>query len=144
MGSVAFTDSIGAATFTNGLEAIAAGVGSRFASWTPWTMPIGPNAHALGTGARYQYTFRTDYGATFEIREIPATGHAIALRLIRHLKGGGTCSVATGDGVHAYATCGLAPGFEPALSMTDSRNIRYSLALSLINLGAAADMLCEY
>lgn len=142
---ISFTDGVGAAQLDNGKTAIAAGVGSRFSGWAPFTNPIGPEENALGTGALYRFAFRTDYGASFELRDIPNSNLAIALRLIRHLLGGGTVSVTTGDtSGNVYGTCGLAPGAKPSLTMENATEQTFRLQLSLINLGAAADMICLY
>lgn len=142
---ISFTDGAGAAQLDNGKVSIAAGVASRFSNWVPFTTLVGSSAVALGTGARHQWTHRTDYGAAFELRDIPNANLATALRLIRWLQGGGTCSVTTGDsGSNVYATCGLAPGTSPQLTLEDPAELTYRLSVSLINLGAAADMLCLY
>jgi len=145
MASITFNDGA-AATLDNGLTAIASGVASRFANWTPFTRKVGASAQSLATGARAMFAFRTEYGATFEIREVPATALAVVLRLKRHLEGGGTCTVTTGDtSSRAYATCGLAGGAEVGLSQSDSVQLTYTVSLSLLNLaGSPADMLCEY
>jgi hypothetical protein len=144
MASISFTDGTGAATLDNGTTAIAGGVGSRFASWTPFTRRIGERAVALGTGATYAFTFRIDYGASFSMRDIPASEQAIALRLIRHLLGGGTCTVTTGDTLsRAYSNCSIDPEATPALAFQDATFLTYSLDVSVINL-SGADMLCTY
>lgn len=142
---ISFVDGGGAAQLDNGKTGIAAGVGSRFSNWTPFTTPIGPAATALGTGAVYRFAFRTDYGAALTLGDIPNANLGVALRLVRWLLGGGTCSVTTGDSAsNVYATCGLAPGTTPQLTLEDPTEQTYRLSLSLINLGAAADMLCLY
>lgn len=71
---------------------------------------------------------------------------AIADRLIAHLLNGGTCSVATEDSLaRTYATCGLAPGSEPTLRLTDAKHLEYTLSLQLINLaGSPVRMDCVY
>lgn len=144
MASISFTDGTGAATLDNGTTAIAGGVGSRFASWTPFTRRIGERAVALGTGATYAFTFRIDYGATFTMRDIPASEQAIALRLIRHLLGGGTCTVTTGDTAsRTYNNCSIDPEATPALAFQDATFLTYSFDVSVINL-SGADMLCTY
>ena len=144
MASISFTDGTGAATLDNGTTAIAGGVGSRFASWTPFTRRIGERAVALGTGATYAFTFRIDYGASFSMRDIPASEQSIALRLIRHLLGGGTCTVTTGDTAsRTYANCSIDPEATPALAFQDATFLTYSLDVSVINL-SGADMLCTY
>jgi hypothetical protein len=144
MASISFNDGV-AATLDNGLTAIAGGAASRFANWTPFTRRVGPSATSLATGARTMFTFRTDYGASFEMREIPASAMSVVLRLKRHLENGGTVTVTTGDSAaRTYATCGLAPDAALGLTMTDPVQLTYTLSIALINLGAASDMLCEY
>lgn len=144
MASITFTDGSGTATLDNGLTSSAAGVGSRFANWTPFTRRVGERATALATGASYSFTFRIDYGASFEMRDIPNTNQAVALRLIRHLQGGGTCTVTTGDTAsRTYSQASLDPEGDVTLAFQDPQFLTYSMTFSLINL-AGADMLCTY
>ena len=144
MASITFTDSTGTATLDNGLTANAGGVGSRFASWVPFTRRIGETATALGTGARYAFTFRIDYGASFEIRDLPNTTQVVALRLIRHLEGGGVVTVTTADAAaRTYTNAGLDPQGAVSLAFQDPQFLTYSLSVALINL-SGADMLCQY
>lgn len=144
MASISFNDGA-AATLDNGLTAVAGGVASRFAGWTPWTRKVGATAQSLATGARSMFAFRTEYGATFELREIPAASLGTALRLKRHLEGGGTCTVTTADtGARTYTTCGLAGDAQVGIALSDNLQLTYTVSLSLLNLGAAADMLCVY
>lgn len=144
MASITFTDGTGTATLDNGTTAIAGGVGSRFASWTPFTRRIGERAVALGTGATYAFTFRIDRGATFTMRDIEASAQETALRLIRHLLGGGTCTVTTGDTAsRTFNNCSIDPEATPALAFQDATFLTYSLDVSVINL-SGADMLCTY
>ena len=145
MASIAFNDGT-SSTLDNGTTGVAAGVGSRFANWTPFTRRVGDTAVALATGARTMFTFRIDYGATFEMRDIPAANQATALRLIRHLQGGGTCNVTTSDNsARTYSTCGLDPDGDVSLEFQDSTFLTYTLKVSLINLASpGADMLCDY
>jgi hypothetical protein len=91
------------------------------------------------------FTFRIDYGATFEMRDIPNTSVATALSLIRWMQNGGVVRVNTQDGnvAHDYTNCVLSPDAMPTLTMTDATELRYTLSLSVINL-SGADMLCEY
>lgn len=140
--SLTWTDEIGAATLVNGLPAPA----DRFAGWTPFRRPVGPRAHALGTGLPYKYRLRTDYGARFRLEYIKPTRHELVMRLIDHLENGGVVTVNTGDAAgRSYAACYVAEGFDlsGALEQSDRRTIEYTLTLELINSGAA-DMLCLY
>jgi len=143
MASITFNDGT-SATLDNGLTSTAAGVGSRFASWVPFTRRIGERAVTLATGASYTFTFRIDYGATFQMRDLPNTTQATALRLIRHLQGGGTCTVTTGDAAsRTYTNCAIDPEGDVTLAFQDATFLTYTLSLALINL-SGADMLCQY
>lgn len=145
MASITFNDGT-SATLDNGTTAIGGGEGSRFADWTPFQRPIGPAVTALGTGARYQYAFRTDYGASFSMNDIPNTSMSTMLRCQAHLLGGGTVSVATGDNAsRTYATCCLAPDGDVSITLQDKNVLLYSMSFSLINIaGSPSAMLCIY
>jgi hypothetical protein len=143
MASITFNDGT-SATLDNGLTSTAAGVGSRFASWTPFTRRVGERATALATGASFSFTFRIDYGATFQMRDLPNTTQSTALRLIRHLQGGGTCTVTTDDAAsRIFTNCAIDPQGDVTLEFQDATYLTYSMNLALINL-SAADMLCQY
>lgn len=143
MASITFNDGT-SATLDNGLTSTAGGVGSRFASWVPFTRRIGERATALASGTPYSFTFRIDYGATFEMRDIPTTNQSTILRLIRHLQGGGVCTVTTGDtSSRTYNNCAIDPEGDIRLAFQDPTFLTYSLSLALINL-SGADMLCTY
>lgn len=145
--SLVFNDGV-AATLTNGKP----GAGGRFANWVPMTKPVGESANRQSDGALSTFVFRTDYGASFELRGIPVETSGgvrpvdVAVRLIAWLMSGGTVTVNTGDvESNSYATCGLMPGTTPSLTLTDRKNLEYTLSLSLINLaGSPAPMLCHY
>jgi hypothetical protein len=144
LANLTFTDAIGTVTFDNGLAESAGGVGSRFSAWVPFQRPIGPATTSLGTGARYQFVFRTDYGASFEIRDVPVTLLPRAIRLQAHLESGGTVRVDTNDAYgRIYGTCCLAPGATVEMQQANATDLTYSLSLALINLDAAP-MLCDY
>lgn len=145
--TITFNDGA-AATLSNGKSAPA----DRFANWTQKTLPVGDSCHRLSDEALYMFRTSTRYGASFELRFIPiaAVGGVrlveVADRLIAHLKGGGTCTVNTGDsGSNSYTTCGLWPGSEPSLIQQSSGPLEYSLTLALINLaGSPSAMICRY
>jgi hypothetical protein len=145
MASITFNDGT-SATLDNGMTGVAGGVGSRFADWTPFQRPVGPAVTALGTGARYQFAFRTDYGASFTMNDIPNSSMSVMLRLQAHLLGGGTVSVATGDSAsRTYATCCLAPDGAVDITLQDKVELRYSMSFALINIAASPGaMLCIY
>ena len=143
---ITFTDGTGAATLDNGFSAVANAVACRFSNWVPITTPIGTRVQSLGTGQTSMFAFRTDYGASFELREIQGDNIAVAARLRAWLLGGGQCAVYTDDSAGAtYLTCGLMPGTEPALTQQDPTELTYALSLSLINLaGSPVPMTCKY
>lgn len=145
-GTIEFTDGDGTALLSNGMTIVAGGVGARFRGWVPFTRPIGPMETALGTGRSYRFAFRTDYGASFAMDEIPNTSLDIALRLMAHLLNGGLCEVSTGDlATRVYPYCAIAPGTEPELVLQDPTTLHYSLSLSLINVDPTpGPMLCIY
>lgn len=144
MASITFTDASGTATFDNAMATLAGGVASRFANWVPFQRPVGAVATSLGTGARAMFRFRTDYGASFQVPEIPLGNMATALRLQAHLLDGGTVIVRTDDAAgRTYTTCCLAPDGDVTLELADRQTLTYTMGLSLINLGGTP-MLCDY
>ena len=146
--SITFTDGVGAATLTNGKTT----PGDRLSGWTPHTKPIGESAARQSDGALSMFLFRTDYGASFSLTQIPVAASGgvrlvdVAARLVAWLLQGGQCAVNTGDvESNSYATCGLMAGTTPSLSLTDKVNLEYTLSLSLINLAVSPiAMVCHY
>lgn len=146
--SISFTDTIGAATLTNGKPF----PGDRFANWTPLSRPFGESASRQSDGRITRFRLRDDFGASFELRGIPVrtTGALrlvdIADRLVYHLLNGGTCTVNTGDAEsNSYATCSLMPETEPQLQLSDPQALEYTLSVSLLNVaGSPVRMVCHY
>ena len=144
MARITFTDAIGRVDFTNGYEGIAGGVASRFGNWTPFQRAVGAVATALGTGARNMFRFRTDYGASFEMTEIPGQNITAALRLQEHLLAGNTVQVVTDDAAgRVYNSCCLAPEADVGLELSNRTDLIYTMTFSLLNLGGTP-MVCEY
>lgn len=151
MASISFTDSAGitgaagTVTLDNGMTAIAQGYGSRFADWVPFQRPIGARAVALGSGVPSFYRFRTDYGASFTINDIPAAEMVDMLRTQDWLMQGLAVTVATGDtgSPSRSYTAYLAPEGEVTITLQDKTALLYSMSFTLIN-SAAAPMLCIY
>lgn len=141
MASITFNDGISAT-----LQSAWPSPADRFRSWEPFARPIGEGAHGLGDGVRYQWRFRTDYGASFEVVGLTQAEMPVALRLQEHLLGGGTCTVTTDDASsNTYGTCGLAPETEPELSMENRTPVEWALKLTLIDVsGSPVAMVCEY
>jgi hypothetical protein len=146
--SITFTDALGAATLTNQKPF----PGDRFGGWEPHTVPIGTAVSRQSDGAISMFVYRTDYGASFELRAIPSlivagvSMNQLADRLVAWLMQGGTCSIATGDAEsNVYPTCGLRPGSSPACSLSDVQMLEYTLTLDVINLAASPrQMVCRY
>jgi hypothetical protein len=149
MASISFNDAsgvtgaAGVVTLTNDTTSISLGVGSRFADWTPFQRPIGPRVPALGTGVPYQFRFRTDYGASFSMTDIPNTNMTQMLRTQEWLLRGNAITVTTSDASARTYTAYLAPEGDIALTLQDKNLLLYSMSFVLIN-SAAAPMLCIY
>lgn len=138
--SLTFTDGTGAATLNNS-KAVPA---DRFTNWTPMAAAVKADSTSLATGQPFPFVFRTDYSASFALAAIPNTSQATALRLIAWLEQGGVVSVNTGDSAtRVYASCYLAPGSRATLSLSNPRNLEYTLSLTLLNTAGAA-MICTY
>lgn len=115
----------------------------RFWNWTPSRQDIGPRGVPVGTGVSNVWVFRTDHCVSIELRDIPESMHAIALRLIQHLTRGGTATLNAGDPAASTYTVRLRPGTEPSLTVQDERRPSYIFKVELKN-SAAADILSVY
>jgi len=138
MSSIAFNDGAAAT-----LESPAPGQAKRFSGWTPDVVDVGVRETALGTGVAYDFTFRTDYVVSFNVPYLTHAELAVAVRLIRHLTGGGSCTVATADLSANSYTCRLREGTTPSLELADRAMMEYTLHLELTN-AAAAVLIAEY
>lgn len=144
MATIVFNDGGGSVTLDNGTTSMSSGVGSRFADWTPFQRPVGPRVPALGTGVPYQFRFRTDYGASFTLNDIPNTKMSDMLRCQAWLLTGGVVTVNTGDASsRSYTSCYLAPDGDVTITLQDKNVLLYAMSFTLIN-SAAASMLCIY
>jgi hypothetical protein len=142
MASIAFTDTIGAVTITNGRSAPA----DRFANWIPITAMDGARRQGPGMDAPAAFILREHYGVQLEFPYIPATEFAKLDRLKRHLEyRGGSCSLTTGDNANrVYATCCVFPGREVSWSF-DGETQEFTLSLAVANRAAVpGPMLCVY
>lgn len=133
-------------TLDNGLRTAGGGVASRFADWVPFQQPVGPAVTALGTGRRYQFRFRIDYGASFTMTEIPNTKMSDMLRCQSHLLGGGLVKVYTEDTAgRNYLECCLSPDGDVSISLQDKTLLLYSMTFTLINVASSpVAMICQY
>jgi hypothetical protein len=143
--SITFTDSIGAATLTNGKNF----PGNRFSNWNPMTKVYGDTKHRQSDMVPTHFNLGTMYGASFELRMIPErTTSAVRLvtiadRLIVHLMKGGSCVVNTGDSdTSSYSTCYLFPDTEPSLVLADPNMLEHTLSLAVFN--TSTRMVCNY
>ena len=115
----------------------------RFWAWTPSRVDIGPRGVPIGTGVTNVWVFRTDHCVSIELRDIPESMHAIALRLIQHLTRGGTATLNAGDPAANTYTVRLRPGSEPSLTVQDEKKPTYLFRVELKNT-AAVDILSVY
>lgn len=139
MATITFTDDDGTVVIESDIPA----PGNRCQGWKPLVNPVGPMHNALGTGTPYKWTHRRDYGAKFELRELPRTLQDDCIRLLAWLQEGGIVTLATGDVNASSYSCYLWPGADPELSAPDPKSLRFVLSLSLKN-DAQARMTCVY
>lgn len=133
MASVTFDDGSGDQTISSAWAAPA----NRFGNWIPRPVKIGERATALGDGVRYQWSHRTDYGASFELPGIARSQEAVLQAFKLWADAGGTFTVTTADTEsNTYATCGMAPGAMVEL-LWDRRTGEYTLVLDVINVAAS-------
>ena len=132
--SIVFNDGSGATTLTS--------VVPRFQNWIPDATPIGPNETALGTGQVFQWVYRTDYTAAFDMGFIPPARLPDLQRLKVWLLTGGTITVNTGDLSANSYTVSLKPGTVPSWKF-DPKAVEYTLSLAVLNT-VAAPLTCQY
>lgn len=140
--TIAFTDTVGAATLDNGKTA----PHDRFTNWTPRTRPHGERAARQSDKKLTVIRFGTLYGVHFELPYIPSAGASskllIADRLVYHLETGGVCTVNTGDAAStSFSNAIVNPDIEPELRLTDREHMEYTLSLDLLLTSAP---ICRY
>jgi hypothetical protein len=131
---IEWTDEIGAARLTL--------FSNAFQSWTPDQMDVGDSQTAVGSGLTYFFSYRTDHLAYLEIPYIANTELVLALRLKSWLVRGGQCVITTFDSEDHVYTVVMAPlgggsstnAAVPALTMTDSVELEYMLAMTVKNV----------
>lgn len=129
MHDITWLDDIGSVTLTN----LKPSLGTRLADWTPRNEPIGPRAIRLSDGSLRPIEFRTDLSVSFEIRGVPASELSKLLRLQLQLLRGLEVTLTTDNVLNTlFVTCTLAPGTKPVVSFSDTRNLEYTLAVTLI------------
>ena len=132
--NIQFTDATGSLTLTN--------TSPRFASWVPIPADIGQQAVSMGTGLTYQFVFRRDNCASFEVKNIRPKDVSTAIRLMYWLESGGSVTVNTADVNSNSYTCVLQPNQHPKLTF-DSKMLEYTLALNLLNT-AGTPLITKY
>lgn len=136
--SIAFNDG-GAATLTNGRSSPF----DRFWAWTPDRVDIAPRGVTMGPGDTNVFVLRTDHCVSLELRDIPESMLAIALRLKQHLTRGGQATLNAGDPAANSYTVKLRPGTTPELTVQDEGKPTYRFRVEFKNV-AAVDLLCTY
>jgi hypothetical protein len=133
--TIQFTDGTGSATVT--------ALAGRLNNWSPDSLPVDDHATRLGSGVVDTFEFRANARVSFELR-IANTDMAAALRLMKHLWRGGTCTVNTGDLTTptslSYSDMGIgteADGarIQPTLAPHDRQTLDYDLTLTLQYVG---------
>jgi hypothetical protein len=118
----------------------------RFNRWRPLPDTIGERANALGDGRLYQWSHRTDYGASFELPDIAHTESAKLQDFLLWANQGGSFAIDTADSEsNSFADVQVAPGTRAELSEPDRELLTYTLTLSVINVAASPTRLrCVY
>lgn len=129
MGYIAFVDSVGSAQVTNGLTL----EGRRFANWVPDIVRVGDRRTVLGTGRFYEYLYRQDYVARFQIENLKASDMATVMRWKAHALKGCDFVVYTEDDSSRTYNCRLRPDTEPTIELVDRTNIEYTLTVEVMN-----------
>lgn len=133
--SISFNDGSGATTITS--------LTPRLGNWTPMVVRVGPNAVALGSGIAEQWKYRDDYGASFEMANVPASSLADLQRLRLWLVNGGTMTVATNDlSANSYTVQLKEASTTPSWTL-DRALLEYTVSFEVVNT-SAAPMTCIY
>src|SRR5688572_30818192 len=134
MASITFDDGSGDDTISSAWVAPA----NRFGNWIPKPLKIGERSTAVGDGLRYQWSHRTDYGASFELAGIARSNEAKLQAFKLWADAGGTFTVTTADSeTNTYDECALAPGALVEF-VYDRRTSEFTLVLDVINVEASA------
>ena len=138
--SITFDDGAGAQTITPSPSV------SRFNRWQPTPDTIGERANAVADGRLYQWTHRTDFGASFELPHLANSGEAVLQAFLLWANAGGAFTVTTGDSEsNVYTEVQVAPGTRAELSDPDPETIEYTLSLTVINVATTpVPLRCVY
>lgn len=129
MGYIDFTDGTGAAQITNGLTL----EGRRFSNWVPDVVRVSDRRTVLGTGRMYEYIYRQDYVASFEIEHLTATALNTVMRWKAHAMKGCEFTVYTEDDSSRFYVCRLRPDTEPSIALADRNNLEYTLSVQVMS-----------
>jgi hypothetical protein len=141
MGYIDFTDTTGNAQVTNGLTL----PGRRFTNWTPDTLRISDRRTALGSGVTYEYVYRQDYVASFQIEHIPVTSLPTVIRWKNWALQGCEFLVYTEDTQNRFYICRLVPDTTPTIEMSDREALEYTLSLEVMSADLPPVLLeCTY
>lgn len=133
--TVTFTDTVGSATLT--------ALGGRLNNWTPDPLPIDDAATRLGSGQVDTFEFRETGKVTFSLLVVNSD-MSVALRLMRHLWRGASCTVNTGDlsspSSLSYADMAIGTDSDghriaPTLVRQDRETLDYELTVTLQYIG---------
>ena len=141
MATITFTDGAGAVTLSNTLT----GAASRFSQWVPDIERVADRKVAVGTGVTYEYLYRQDFTASFQIEHIPIAELSDVTRFKAWALAGNTFSVNTQDKNNAVYVCRIKPGTTPQLEMEDRTLLEYRLAIEVISAASPQVLLlCTY
>jgi hypothetical protein len=141
MGYIDFTDETGNTQVTNGLTL----PGRRFTSWTPDTIRIADRRTALGSGITYEYLYRQDYAASFQIEHIPVTALPTVIRWKNWAMKGCEFWVYTEDTQSRFYLCRLRQDTTPTIEMSDREALEYTLSLEVVSAVSPPELLeCTY
>lgn len=97
---------------------------ARLNRWRPRPQSIGERAIAVGDGAGYHWAHRTDYGASFELPNIPNTAEAVLQDFLLWANAFGRFTITSNDSEsNVYTACQIAPGTFMELSDPDPETL---------------------
>jgi len=113
---------------------------SDVARWNRWkVMPatIGERATAVGDGRMYQWSHRTDYGASAILPHIHISDQPLVQEFLLWANAGGEFAIDTGDtDDNSYDECQVAPGTLAECSEPDPETLDLTLTLAWIQVAA--------
>jgi len=108
---------------------------TRFNKWRPRPMSIGERSIAVGDGAGYHWPQRRDYGASFELPNIPNTQERVLQDFLLWANAFGQFTITPDDSEsNSYSNCQIAPGTFAEISDPDTETLEYTLTLQVIDL----------